>query len=89
MSRINEKMGFKPAGARKRLDALSGVACPNCPHHDVVSNTVSGRLVWMCAWCSNIWTPTEADIVAYNGRVRERDRIALPLTKPDDRAVRR
>jgi hypothetical protein len=80
VSRINEKMGLKAAGARKRLDSLSGVACPNCPHRDVISNTVSGRLVWMCGWCSHIWTPTVEEIEAYDNRVRARDRI---LTNPD------
>jgi ribosomal protein L37AE/L43A len=77
MSRINDKLGLGAAGHRKRLDALSGVKCPNCPHHDVISNTVSGRLVWLCGWCGNVWSPTAAEVAAYNVRVRERDRITV------------
>lgn len=77
MTTINQKLGLKPAGPRKRMDSLSGVKCPNCPHTDVVSNTVSGRLVWMCGWCSNIWTPTADEIAAYNVRVLARDRIPV------------
>lgn len=60
-----------------RMESLSGVHCPNCPHTDVVSNVVSGRLVWLCGWCGNVWTPTTADVDAYNARVRTRDRIAV------------
>lgn len=77
MSRINERNGLKPAGARHRMDSLSGVQCPNCPHRDVVSNTVSGRLVWLCGWCGNVWTPTVAELEAYNKRVRSRDRVEV------------
>lgn len=75
MSRINEKLGLKAAGHRARLDHLSGVQCPNCPHRDVCSNRVSGRLVWLCGWCGNVWTPSAADVAAYNAKVRGRDRI--------------
>jgi len=73
---INSKLGLKAAGARARMNSLSGVRCPNCPHVDVVSNRVSGRLVWMCGWCGNIWAPTASDVASYNARVRERDRIS-------------
>lgn len=77
MSRINEKLGLGPAGARKRMDSLSGVQCPNCPHRDVSANWVNRRWLWLCGWCGNTWTPTAADITAYNARVRERDRIEV------------
>lgn len=77
MSRINEKLGLKPAGQRARMNSLSGVQCPNCPHRDVVSNTVSGRLVWLCGWCGNVWTPTAQEIAEYNQYVRQRDRISV------------
>jgi len=76
MSSINEKLGFKPAGARARLNALSGVGCPRCPHHHVLSNVVHGRLLWTCGACAFAWTPTSDDLTAYNARVRDRDRIA-------------
>lgn len=74
---INSKLGLKPAGHRARMDALSGIACPRCPHHDVVSNVIHGTLEWMCAWCGYGWTPTAADVTAYNARVRGRDRIEV------------
>jgi hypothetical protein len=78
MSRINEKLGIKPAGARARLSSLSGVDCRSCGHVDVISNVIHRRLLWMCGWCSEAWEPTPAEIQAYNGRVRERDRIVRP-----------
>lgn len=77
MSRINEKLGIKAAGARKRMDSLSGVQCPNCPHRDVISSFTSGRLIWCCGWCGNVWTPSPADVAAYNARVWDRDRIEV------------
>ena len=77
MSRINEKMGLKAAGARARLNSLSGVACPECRGCHVISNKVHGHLLWLCGFCSYAWSPTVAEIGAYNRRVRERDRIAL------------
>ena len=75
MSRINEKLGLKAAGARKRLNSLSGVGCPTCPHHDVTSNVIRGRLTWFCRGCSHAWEPTVAEVEAYNARVRAWDRI--------------
>jgi len=77
MSRINEKLGLKAAGKRARLNSLSGVQCPACPHRDVTSNVVHRRLSWRCAWCGHGWEPTAEEIAAYNGRVRERDRIEV------------
>jgi len=75
---INSKMGFKPAGKRARLKALSGVTCPTCKAPDVRPTTTTGRegvRRWFCAKCGEAWTPTEAEIAAYNDRVRGRDRI--------------
>jgi hypothetical protein len=76
MSHINEKLGLRPAGARARLNALSGVACPRCPHHDVSSNIVHRELWWRCGWCSHGWHPTDEEIAAYNDRVRDRDHVS-------------
>jgi hypothetical protein len=75
MSRINQKLGLKAAGQRARLNGLSGVKCQACPHHDVISNVIHGRVSWMCAWCSHQWQPTVAEIQEYNRHVRGRDRI--------------
>lgn len=77
MSSINSKMGIKPAGARARLNALSGVGCPNCPHRHVLSNVIHRRLTWACGVCGHVWEPSAADVEAYNGRVRERDRLEV------------
>jgi ribosomal protein L37AE/L43A len=75
VSSINSKLGIKPAGARARLNSLSGVACPQCPHTDTVSSLVHKRRLWTCGWCSHSWSPSAEEIAAYNNRVRERDRI--------------
>lgn len=77
MSHINQKLGLKPAGTRARLNALSGVRCQVCPHVDVIANVINGVQLWMCGWCSHSWTPTSGELDAYNGRVRERDRIEV------------
>jgi len=86
MSRINEKLGLGAAGHRKRLDSLSGVKCPNCPHRDVAGYVVRGaagavssrsRHWWRCRACGHAWYPTFEEIATYNARVRERDRIAV------------
>ena len=77
MSRINEKLGLKAAGARARLNALSGVPCPACHGRHVISTKVHGELRWRCGFCSHGWHPTVDEVGAYNRRVRERDRIAL------------
>lgn len=75
MSRINEKMGLKPAGARKRLQSLSGVSCELCPSRDVRSNVIHGVLTWSCAFCGHAWKPSDLEVEHYNNRVRGRDRL--------------
>ncbi len=86
MSSINQKLGLKPAGARRRLDSLSGVRCPNCGHTDTLSLYVRvpttarhpNRLQWTCRGCGQSRYPTVAEVVAYNQRVRPRDQIEVP-----------
>ena len=78
MSRINDKLGLRPSGSRARLNSLSGVACPECHHHYVVSAVIHEVLRWSCGFCAHAWTPTLADVQRYNGRVRERDRLTVP-----------
>lgn len=74
MTSINSKMGMKPAGKRKALNRLSGVACPTCHAPDV--RPVGPKVHrWFCVKCGEAWTPTAEEIAAYNNRVRERDRI--------------
>lgn len=83
MTTINSKMGITPAGARARLNSLSGVMCQSppgedgrvCRHVDVVSVRIHNRLQWCCGWCSYQWEPTDAELARYNDRVRERDQI--------------
>lgn len=77
MSRINARLGLAAAGARARLNSLSGVACQRCPHHYVVSNLVHRRLLWLCGFCGHTWQPTRAELETYNGRVRGRDVLEL------------
>jgi transposase-like protein len=78
VSRINEKLGLRPAGARARMRCLSGVRCPACGHVHVVSNVIHGRLSWLCGACGHVWNPTPVEVQSYNGRVRDRDRIRIP-----------
>jgi len=75
MTSINSKMGLRPAGKRTRLNALSGVPCPECKAVDVRPAVVHGVDRWTCAKCGHAWTPTPDDVTSYNGRVRDRDRI--------------
>lgn len=77
MSRINDHLGLASAGARARLNALSGIGCQVCPHHYVVSNEIHRRLVWLCGFCGHAWQPSGAEREAYNARVRGRDRLEL------------
>lgn len=66
MSRINEKLGLKPATAPhplmrnlpKRLTeraALTRLTCPACHRHDVIENVIHGRPRRMCTWCLEGW----------------------------------
>lgn len=78
MTSINSKMGLRPAGKRAAMLRLSGVVCPTCAAPDVRRTASAGRdgqRRWFCAKCGETWTPTDADIADYNGRVRDRDRI--------------
>lgn len=78
MTSINSKLGLKPAGARARLNSLSGVKCAAaCGHTDTVSVIIHKRLTWCCGWCSHQWQPSPAEVVAYNARCRPHDRIEI------------
>jgi hypothetical protein len=68
MSRINEKMGFKPAGKRSMMKLpsdrelrarVTSARCPSCDRTGArVSRTQPGHL-W-CSWCSTTWPLPEA-----------------------------
>jgi hypothetical protein len=69
MSRINEKLGLRPAGQRammkglpkKRADAvkITSAKCPICHHTGArPSKTQPGKLY--CTWCNHVWA-LEAD----------------------------
>lgn len=77
MSRINDKLGLKAAGARARLNSLSGVKCRMCPHSYVVSVVIHSALTWLCAFCGFSWRPTYAEVLSYNAGVRVRDRVTF------------
>lgn len=64
MSRINQKLGLKPAGKRRQMkdvrkvspvDAklLTSIQCPRCGHAWIVETVIHGKPTRMCAWCSN------------------------------------
>jgi hypothetical protein len=65
MSKINEKLGLKPAGVRpmmrnlpKRLEdrvALTAATCPACGARGVIENVIHGKRRRLCAWCSEGW----------------------------------
>lgn len=66
MSRINEKMGLKPAGQRAMMKlpptraeaaALTAVQCPKCAKRGVRAVTLHGIPKYFCAYCSHLWIP--------------------------------
>jgi len=76
MTSINAKMGLRPPGKRRRLNALSGVKCPTCAAPDVRPvDARTPRARWFCAKCGESWEPTHDEIRTYNDRVRDRDRL--------------
>lgn len=68
MSRINEKLGLKPAGKRDMMKlpddkalrtALTSAKCPSCTRTGArLSRTEPGA--FCCSWCNHIWTPALA-----------------------------
>lgn len=67
MSRINEKMGFKPAGKRAFMklpddkaarNDLTSAKCPKCDRRGVREAVIHGRRLRTCAFCSHSWEPT-------------------------------
>jgi hypothetical protein len=66
MSRINEKMGLKPAGARAMMKLpkdratavkLTAAKCPECLRTGArLSKLRAGWFV--CSWCAHAWEPT-------------------------------
>lgn len=69
MSRINEKMGLRPAGKRafmklppNRADAaaLTSAKCPECGRRGARPSKTKGRGWAFCSHCSHVWQlPTE------------------------------
>jgi ribosomal protein L37AE/L43A len=68
MSRINEKLGIKPAGQRAMMQLpddralrrrLTAAICPQCGERGArLSRVVAGDF-W-CSWCGHRWTPAAA-----------------------------
>lgn len=61
MSRINEKLGLKPAGVRRQMKDAGKTPeaavktsrfCPACGHRWVLENVIHGQRRLLCAWCS-------------------------------------
>lgn len=64
MSRINEKLGLKPAGKRSMMKlpasraeaaVLTAIQCPSCARRGVRAMTVRGVRQYLCQWCSHLW----------------------------------
>jgi hypothetical protein len=63
MSRINEKLGLKPAGKRNMMKlpddprlrtAVTSAVCPKCSQRGAnLSKTTLGHL--FCTWCAHTW----------------------------------
>lgn len=72
MSRINEKLGIKPAGQRSMMKlppdraaraALTAAKCPSCGRTGArESKTQPGA--YYCTWCNTIWQPEAGDAPA-------------------------
>jgi hypothetical protein len=60
---------------RARLRCLSGVQCADCGWYYVIRGEGKRAGWWTCGRCSKSWQPTAEEIAAYNGRVRQQDRI--------------
>lgn len=61
MSRINEKLGLKPAGKRAYMKlpkgraaaaALTSATCPTCGRTGQRESLIRGELKRFCPWCS-------------------------------------
>lgn len=67
MSRINEKMGLKPAGRRTMMKLppdralrtrLTSAQCPSCQQRGAILSRVAGTVGWFtCSWCNHHWDP--------------------------------
>lgn len=68
MSRINEKLGLKPAGTRNMMklpddralrNAVTSAVCPHCSRRGARLSKVTAteRLLW-CSWCHQTWPLT-------------------------------
>jgi hypothetical protein len=63
MSKINTKLGLKPASKRRmmnlpadrseRLDLLAA-RCPECEHAWHIQHVIHGVLLRLCGWCSRV-----------------------------------
>jgi DNA-directed RNA polymerase subunit M/transcription elongation factor TFIIS len=67
MSRINAKLGLKPAGKRSMMklpddrtlrNQLTSAKCPACERRGAILSTGRGRAGdFVCTWCYHTWTP--------------------------------
>jgi hypothetical protein len=65
MSRINEKLGIRPAGQRAMMrlpddravrSRLTSAVCPACRQRGARLSAVVAGDFW-CSWCGHRWTP--------------------------------
>lgn len=63
MSRINEKLGLKPAGKRSMMklpedralrSVVTAAVCPSCGHRGAMLSKVTADALF-CSWCSHTW----------------------------------
>jgi len=68
MSRINEKLGLKPAGKRRMMNLpkdraqaadLTAAQCPKCGQRGAIECLVHDRRRRFCTWCNHGWEPEE------------------------------
>lgn len=67
MSRINEKMGLRPAGKRAMMKLpqdramacrLTAAVCPSCGGRGAILSKVRGREgLFVCSWCNHASDP--------------------------------
>ena len=84
MSRINDKMGLKPAGKRSMMklpvdkalrNRLTAAQCPACEARGAYLSKVAGREGWfVCSWCSHAWDP-DAPAVQVRLRAHREDPV--------------
>lgn len=65
MSKINDKLGLKPAGKRAMMNlpsnrseaaVITATQCPKCGARGVRASAMKDAKFW-CTWCNHRWSP--------------------------------